>query len=118
MGDEVTCKCVLGRYTTGGEYLMLVCSPDFHFRIIPLRPKGDGRTQTPEWEYEERDGRLHLTPSLLCTDTGFHTGYNWSADFERAADGVDCMERFYELNPDIRRRHDEEDDALRRAREC
>lgn len=102
MGDLVTCRCVLNTHNNGKEALYLAVRPDFGLRIIPVRPKGTPKTEwRSEWEYEEKDGRLHLTPSLLCTDTQFHTDYNWSCDFERLT-ANSGYEKFIELNPEIK----------------
>lgn len=98
MGDLVTCIAVLHK----GESLYLVCSPDFHLRILPCRIKGEAKIKIPEWEYEERGGRLHLTPSLLCLDTKFHTDYNWDCAFARCPEDQGAYEYFYSLNPNLK----------------
>jgi hypothetical protein len=102
MGDIVTCSCVLNTHNNGKESLYLAVRPDFGLRIISLRKKGEPKQEErrPEWEYEEKDGKLHLTPSLHCTDTGFHTDYNWSCDYERLT-ANSGYEKFIEMNPGI-----------------
>ena len=104
MGDLVSCKSVLAKNVDPSreDYLYLCVPPDWRMRIIPCRPKGEPRrTTSAEWEYEEKDGRLHLTPSLLCTDTQFHTEYHWQTDYEVKPDGVGGYDRFYAINPNI-----------------
>lgn len=103
MGDLVECKCVLRKVAPeGADRLYLAVPPDLHLRIIPCRPKGTPkRGNGAEWEYEEKDGRLHLTPSLRCLDTGFHTDYNWHCAYEVCAEG-DGYDRFYEFNPELK----------------
>ena len=106
MGDKVTCTAVLSG-PPGHEYLCVDTGrlPYPDLRNIPVRPKGEPRRfggSEAEWEYEDRgDGVLHMTPSLLCPDTGpppFHTDYNWTVKFERLRAG-DWLDRFEELNP-------------------
>lgn len=103
MSDTVTCTAVLSRNSdTKHGSLFLACSPDWKMRIIPVVPLGQRVPDVkPQWEYEERGGRLHLFPSLLCTDTGFHTGYNWDCAFVETSDGG-AYERFWKENPTIR----------------
>lgn len=104
MGDVITRKCVLDLAAdrTRSDYLAIILSPDGYsdFRYIPCRPKGEPRKAggAPEWEYEIRDGRLHLTPSLLCTDTGFHTDFNWSVAFELRPEGIDAFAHCQAIN--------------------
>lgn len=102
MGDLVACKAVLVRNVdrSRGDHLYLAVPPDNHLRIIPCAPKGL-KTDERQWEYEEIDGRLHLTPSLLATDTGFHTDYNWSCDFV-SIDDDSGYRKFFELNETLR----------------
>jgi hypothetical protein len=105
MGDVVKCRAALSRATDDrrADHLFLVL-PDLRPRILACRPKGTPqREERPEWEYEERDGQLHLTPSLLATDTGFHTDYHWSCAFDLCPDGVGMYEHFYAINQDIPR---------------
>jgi hypothetical protein len=104
MADTVDCKCVLKIGREGADLLYLVAKPDFNLRILPCRPKGQTqREKRPEWEYEEKDGRLHVTPSLLATDTGFHTAFNWSCDYVACPDGVGGYDHFYSINPEHRK---------------
>lgn len=110
MSDIVTCKCVLvtresvGRFTD--EYADRLCmridQKDSGFRDIPCYKKGRPKPETPGWEYEIRDGRVHLTPSLNCTDSGFHTDYAWSVAYEECPQGVDWMTHFFAINPDLK----------------
>lgn len=75
--------------------------PQGDYRDIPCRPKGLPRRAggAPEWEYEERDGRLFLTPSLHCTDTGFHTAFDWSVEYEILPAGIGVMDHLFAINP-------------------
>jgi hypothetical protein len=52
----------------------------------------------PRWEYRENDGKLIVTPSLLATDTGFHTDYQWECAYEVKPDGVSMPEYFDAIN--------------------
>lgn len=105
MSDTVTCKCVLSKNdpARGADSLFLVCPPDFRPRILPCRPVGTPqRGERPEWQYEEREsGRLRVCPSLLATDTGFHTDYNWVCDYEICPEGIEQYQHFYAINPKI-----------------
>lgn len=104
MGDIVHCRCVLKLNVdrTRDDSLFLCVPPDWKARIIPCRPKGQTRrTNGPEWEYEEKDGRLHLTPSLLCTDTKFHTDFNWNVEYEICPANTSFYDHFYAINPGI-----------------
>lgn len=107
MGDLVTCKCVLVKRDSG-DTLYLVVPPCFNLRMIPCVTKGSKNgdcdslpASRPAWEYEEKDGKLHLAPSLLATDTGFHTDYNWSCDYEVCPEGSEGYEYFNSLNPGL-----------------
>lgn len=108
MADTVTTNCVLYKAVdpTRSDYLMLAYGQGDKHRVtmLPCRPKGQpcrGHGQ-PEWEYDEgQDGRLHMTPSLLCLDTRFHTAYNWDVAYTVKPEDRCQHELFYELNPDI-----------------
>ena len=98
MGDIVTCTAILAKSkdSTKPDRLWVSCPTPEYLRILNCRPSGTPvRGERPE--YEERDGRLHLQPSLLCSDTGFHTEYNWSVAY--AQPESDQYDRFFELNP-------------------
>lgn len=108
MGDVVTGKCVIGRVEAySGEWksecLLFRVRGEFH--LIYMRPKGTPVNEgagRPQWEYEERDGRLHLQPSLLVTagpNKGFHTDYNWNVDFVRPRKRQNPHKLFHKLNP-------------------
>jgi len=89
MGDVITTKAVLAKSVDSSrlDYLYLFTPRDIDRRCpfgIACEPKGETRERMGTrqvWQYEERDGRLHVTPSLLCTDNGFHTDFNWSVDY-------------------------------------
>lgn len=104
MSDIVTCKAILHRDTNGIGTLWLASPPDWGLYTIPVRPKGTPKAdpQRAGWEYEIKDGRLHLQPSLLCLDTKFHTAYNWECDFVEA-NSESQFDRFYLENPTITR---------------
>ena len=105
MSDKVTCKAVLvvANSANASDYIYLECAPDFKLRVIPCRPKGqEKRTEGPEWEYTVEGDRLHVTPSLLCMDTQFHTAYNWDVAFEQCPQETSGYEHFYTLNPEHR----------------
>lgn len=105
MSDQVTCVCVLTRSVdpTRSSHLTLMCN-DLAMRTLTCRLVGQPRgTGGPEWEYEERGGKLHIHPSLLCSDTGFHTAYNWVCDYVVRPDGVDSADHFFAVNPSIKR---------------
>lgn len=107
MGDIITCVCVLkkSKDRSRPDHLALgtkASEDDSGYREIPCRPRGakvdnEGKAI---WDYEEKDGRLHLTPSLLCLMTGFHTDYHWSVAYEVCPDHLDQMYRFTEINPE------------------
>ena len=102
MSDIVTCKAVLRKSSKPGvaDELFLFATG---IRIISCHPKGTPASgYRPEWEYEERDGRLYITPSLLCRDTNFHTAFNWDVAYELCPEGDSHYELFYELNPDLK----------------
>lgn len=108
MGDIITCKCVLvlppAHEPQRAGRLYLVAADGKGLRIISAAPAGGDATypgDSPIWRYEIRDGRMHLTPSLLCTDSGFHTDYNWSCDFETCPPEVSGYDRFKALNPGV-----------------
>lgn len=104
MGDAFTCKASLMKSVdpTRPDYLFL--SPKHRdYRNIPCKPKGRiiaAEFDKSLWTYEERDGKLFISPSLLCCDTGFHTDYNWSVEFEICPPGTDSMTHFFQINPD------------------
>lgn len=102
MSDEVTCTAVLKRSVdpTRMDSLYLACPPDWKLRILDCRPKGLPRVGRPEWQYEKRDGKLHLTPSLHCVDTGFHTAGAWSCAYVEVKKLA--YEKFLKLNPQAR----------------
>lgn len=104
MGDLVQCKAVLSKSPekSANDLLYLAVPPDYRARILPCRPKGEPRRTEgrPEWEYEERDGKLHVRPSMLATDTNFHTDYDWVCDYEVRPEGVGMSEHFEAINPD------------------
>ncbi len=56
----------------------------------------------PQWVYEVRGDRLHLTPSLLDTSDQFHTAYNWDVAFAEKPDGMGAHEFFFVINPDLK----------------
>lgn len=76
---------------------------------IPIKRKGQTVIDDPEsncWEYEERAGRLHITPSLLTEQREgrpqFHTAFAWDVAFERCPAHEIHYEHFMQLNPDCR----------------
>lgn len=110
MGDLITATCVLKRGGFEGPRATADClsfvllrearqNPDWH--AIACHAKGTPEPDCghPVWQYEVRDGRLHLTPSLLDQSTGFHTDYHWSVAFAECPDGRDPFTVFFELNP-------------------
>lgn len=105
MGDEVKCKAVLSKSpdTTVNDLLYVAVPPDYRARILPCRPKGQPKRSAegrPEWEYTELpNGKLEVTPSLLCTDTQFHTDGVWTCDYEVRPEGVGMLEHFEAINP-------------------
>jgi len=103
MDDIVFCKCALSKSVdpTRPDYLGL--KADDQYVCIPCKPKGrimETDNEKP-WEYEERDGRLFLTPSLLVKGSGsdFHTSKLWNVAYEVCPDGVDCYNHFKAINP-------------------
>lgn len=105
MSDIVTCKAVLSRSVdpTRPDYLHLVTAPN-DYRAIPCKPKGRqlaAKYGRPSWQYEERGGRLHITPSLLCTNSGFHTAGNWDVAFAECPEDRRPHDFFFELNPEL-----------------
>ncbi len=110
MSDIVTCKAVLvprensGRFTDEfpDRLCMVIEEKDSGWRNIPVYKKGRMKPETPAWEYEERDGRLHLTPSLFCTDSGFHTASQWDVAFSVCPKDGDGFDHFFTVNPDIK----------------
>ena len=101
MGDVVTCKAVLKKAVDPTRPDFLFLSPAHQdYRDLPCHEKGKPKGGTPEWEYEIRGDRLHITPSMHCTDTGFHTDFHWSVAFELKPEGVDAMTHFFAINPD------------------
>lgn len=104
MNNVVTCVAVLALAVdrSRADSIYLAVPPDWHLRVLPCRPKGQPRKgDGPEWEYEEKDGRLHLTPSMLATDTQFHTDYHWSCAYIVKPEGVEGYDFFYSQNPTI-----------------
>ena len=107
MGDVITCTAVLVRSNSPEpadrcDLLYLDCFDGKGLRVIPCSPAGadgDKVTDRPLWRYEERDGRLHLTPSLHATDSGFHTDYHWSCAFEQCPQEVGGYQHFKSINP-------------------
>lgn len=105
MSAVVKCKAVLSKSIDGrsADRLFVAVPPDYRPRILPCRPKGTlQREQRPEWEYEERpSGKLRVSPSLLATDTGFHTGNPWDCDYEVCPHDASQFDVFYAINPEI-----------------
>jgi hypothetical protein len=104
MGDLVKCRAVLSksRDKIANDLLYLAVPPDYRARILPCRPKGEPQRQEgrPEWEYVEKPrGKLEVNPSLLATDTGFHTDNPWTCDYELRLEGVGMSEHFEAINP-------------------
>jgi len=108
MSDIVTCKAVLVRSVdpTRCDHLHLISRGEDH-HTIPCKPKGRRlEVESPRghgpWEYEERGERLHLTPSLLCVNSGFHTAFNWDVAFAECPADRRPYDFFFELNPELR----------------
>lgn len=110
MGDVVSCKCVLklngleGAPGTADSLAFVLPSGqgrDWHRIACYEAGKPEPSCGHPVWKYEKRDGRLHLTPSLLVTTTQFHTDYNWSVDFEECPAGVNEFDYFFSINPEM-----------------
>lgn len=100
VSDEVTCTAVLQRNAGIGDTLYLAVPPDWRLRVLPCREKGRPKMSTPEWEWERLpDGRLQVTPSLLATDTGFHTAGVWQCKYVEVA--LNGYTRFQAENPTI-----------------
>jgi len=110
MGDVIRCKVVLvrgGYEAPGGKcdaLAFVLPRPsgrnDWHW--IACHEKGKATAIThPEWECEVRGKRLHLTPSLLDTITGFHTAFNWDVEFVVKPEGVGAHEYFFAINPEV-----------------
>ena len=105
MSDVVRCTAVLQKSADPSrpDHLYLVLPPDFRPRILPCRPKGEARRgDRPEWEYVESNGKLTVEPSLLATDTGFHTSFTWQCDYSiKPCDAAMC-DYFDEINPTVK----------------
>lgn len=101
MSDIITCKAVLVKEIDHHRPdLLYIATSDKHLRILHCRPSGSPlRGEHPEWEYEERGGKLFVHPSLLCPMSGFHTAYNWECDYELGDYYADGYRRFFQLNP-------------------
>ena len=99
MSDTVTSICVLNR-SKEGEILILALTDGTVTHIAVHEAGGDPKSRDPEWTYEEKDGKLHLSPSLLCEGHNFHTAANWIVVFERH-DGDNPWDKFYRLNPHL-----------------
>lgn len=105
MGDEVKCKAVLSKSpdTTVNDLLYVAVPPDYRARILPCRPKGEPKRSAagrPEWEYVQLPGgKLEVNPSMLATDTQFHTDNPWTCDYELRPEGVGMSEHFEAINP-------------------
>lgn len=88
MGDVITYTAVLRKnidptqpdylfFSTNGEdYRNIMCKPKDRF----IEDENKNGRNDP-WEYEEKEDVLHLSPSLLCLDTHFHTDYNWQIKY-------------------------------------
>ena len=101
MGDVVTGKCVLEKNVDPAreDYLAFLIGKDWHY--LPCYARGKPKLGTPSWEYEEREGRLYLTPSLLDTVTKFHTDYAWNVAYEVKPAGVNAFDFFFQINPEL-----------------
>jgi hypothetical protein len=105
MGDVVQCKAVLSKSPdkSVNDLLYVAVPPDYRARILPCRPRAEPRRAPggrPEWNYFERpDGKLEVSPSMLCTDTQFHTDNPWICDYEVRPEGVGMSEHFEAINP-------------------
>lgn len=109
MSDIVHCIASLktresqGRF--GDEHCDYLCmyipEKDTGWRNIPVYKKGRPKPERVAWEYEERDGRLYLTPSLFCTDSQFHTSFAWDVAFSVCPDDRNGIEHVLALNPGI-----------------
>ena len=101
MGDIVTCKGLLVKSPDPSRpgQLWVACPKPDDIRMLPVRPLGEAQKgERPEWQYSERGGRLHIQPSLLCTDSGFHTDFNWDIAYEVLPPGKDPYDYFHEIN--------------------
>jgi hypothetical protein len=109
MGDLITLQCVLKKSVDPSRPDRLAVGTkqtehDNGYREISCKPKGSTMVSKDYdekhiWEYEEKDGRLHLTPSLLCTITGFHTDFYWDVAFVLCPPEGDVMLLFMALHP-------------------
>ncbi len=102
MGDKVTCKAALKKSVdpTRPDYLYLEANG---IRVLPCRPKGESRRNNgaPEWEYVEAGDCLVITPSMLCTVSGFHTDFQWTVEAEVCPEAIGGYEHFMSLNPSL-----------------
>lgn len=104
MGDVIPYKAVLKKSADHTRPdTLYVATKNGDWRSIPCRsnPKPglspiDGRN----WSHRIIGNRIHMAPSLLCTDTLFHTDYNWSVEFEELPPGREPVEFFGAINPD------------------
>ena len=106
MGDTVTCMAVLQKSVDPDRNgsLYLVTGPE-GLRILPCHPEGRARHgNDAQWNYREDDETLHVHPSLLATDTGFHTDYNWTCQFKECPPGESAYDLFMQLNPGVNER--------------
>lgn len=109
-GDQVTCVAVLklAKEPGANDSLFIAVEPDWKLRILPCRLKGEKRRRSdggPEWEYKvirpdfNLPGELEVDPSVLCSDTEFHTGNPWRCKYVTAKGAA--YKRFYKENPTI-----------------
>lgn len=107
MSDIVSTNAVLKKSADRSRPDILALSPDPNFldwRNIPCAPLG---TPKPEgysafWHYEELPGgKLRVTPSLHCLDTGFHTDGVWEVAYFICPDDTKAYDFFLLKNPSI-----------------
>ncbi|GEM_PF-6155305 len=111
MSDVITVCCVLARgkfeHPAGTCDALAFVNPaqkgkPWHWIACHKKGTPELPTSWPQWEYEVRENRLHLTPSLLDKSDNFHTAFNWDVSFAECPEHRDPFDFFLEMNPEVK----------------